>query len=112
MLTTMVFTSTIGEVLDGGGEKMNVKEWRESLNLSGRAAARLVGVSQNAWRKWERGISRPSIPNMVRLFEISGGAINDWGAGGEVEAAVKALSNSPQATERLLSGINTENGGK
>lgn len=49
-----------------------IKEIRKKLNYSQHELAELIGVSQMALSKWERGERQPSKANIRRLCEITG----------------------------------------
>lgn len=47
-------------------------EWRVGRNLSLASAARQVGVTSEAWRRWEAGLRTPDRRAMPRVRAITG----------------------------------------
>lgn len=52
------------------GEK--IKEKRKELNLTQEYLAKELNISRQAVSKWEKGLSEPSMDNLVKLSEIFG----------------------------------------
>lgn len=52
------------------GEK--IKNKRKELNLTQEYLAKELNISRQAVSKWEKGLSEPSMDNLVRLSEIFG----------------------------------------
>lgn len=52
------------------GEK--IKNKRKELNFTQEYLAKELGISRQAVSKWEKGLSEPSMDNLVRLSEIFG----------------------------------------
>lgn len=52
------------------GEK--IKEKRKELNLTQEYLAKELNISRQAVSKWEKGLSDPSMDNLVKLSEIFG----------------------------------------
>lgn len=47
-----------------------MKHIRIDRGLTQAEAARLVGVNQSAWSKWEQGVTEPTAENMQRINEV------------------------------------------
>jgi DNA-binding transcriptional regulator YiaG len=61
------------DVLDGAPPAHQVRELRAHYDLTAAAAAELVHVTENAWRKWERGARAMDLAHW-ELFLIKIGA--------------------------------------
>lgn len=48
----------------------NLREIRKSLGLAQHEVAREVGVSLNAYIRWEQGVGRPNKENEKKLREV------------------------------------------
>lgn len=57
-----------------------LRSWRRSNQLSQAMAAEKLGVARRTWHQWERGAVVPGPEHMVRLVQVTGGAIepNDF----------------------------------
>ena len=49
-----------------------LREQRERRGLSQERFARMLDVPLNAYLRWERGVSLPSYPNLVRIRAVLG----------------------------------------
>lgn len=52
-----------------------MRRWRESKGITGKAAAKLAGVSQPAWSDWEAGKRIPRVDMAVRIADLTRGAV-------------------------------------
>lgn len=57
--------------------KNNIRELRNSLNLTQSELAIKVGVSKNTVSAWETGNSYPSFKHSVALTDVFGCSLND-----------------------------------
>lgn len=57
-----------------------LRNWRRLNQLSQAMAASRLGIARRTWLQWERGATVPAQEHMVRLIEITAGAIepNDF----------------------------------
>lgn len=49
-----------------------IREYRLKAGLSQRALAACVGRGRNAVSSWERGLSLPSVPRLLRMAKVLG----------------------------------------
>ena len=54
---------------------MKLKDWRKTSGLTGRDAARQIGVAQPTWSQYENGLRRPSPEIAARIETLSGGHV-------------------------------------
>lgn len=54
---------------------MNLFDWRMKQGLSQKTCAARVGVDQGLWSKWERCVSRPTLPYAEKIIKITDGAV-------------------------------------
>lgn len=47
-----------------------IKDLREKLNMTQTALARRLGLSRSAVNAWEMGVSIPSVPYLLQLWEL------------------------------------------
>lgn len=55
---------------------MNLFDWRMKQGLTQVACAARVGVDQGLWSKWERGVSKPTIPYAEKIIKVTDGAVS------------------------------------
>ncbi|MBP2070007.1 helix-turn-helix domain-containing protein [Anaerococcus nagyae] len=65
------------------GEK--IKNKRKELNLTQEYLAKELNISRQAVSKWEKGLSEPSMDNLVKLSEIFGVDIDYFKKDNEIE---------------------------
>ena len=63
--------------LDKGGEKMRIKEFRLSKNLTQKELAEKLKVERTTVAMWELGYSSPSIQTLIKIAEILDCSVNE-----------------------------------
>jgi len=63
--------------LTKGGETLNLKEKRESLNLTQQDIAEKLNISRTTVSMWETGDSNPRTDKLPQLAELLGCSIDD-----------------------------------
>lgn len=51
-------------------ERLRLKEYRETLKLSQAEVAEMFGLTQQAYSRWEKGLSFPNAQQIIKLCEI------------------------------------------
>jgi len=51
-------------------ERLRLKEYRETLKLSQSDVAEMFGLTQQAYSRWEKGLSFPNAQQIIKLCEI------------------------------------------
>lgn len=51
-------------------ERLRLKEHRETLKLSQSEVAEMFGLTQQAYSRWEKGLSFPNAQQIIKLCDI------------------------------------------
>lgn len=56
---------------------ITLKNLRTSFDLTQKQAAKLVGVSEDTWRRWEKEQTFPDVPKINRIEQVFNVNYND-----------------------------------
>lgn len=56
---------------------MDIKKWREKLNITQEELALSIGVTKAAVSYWDNGKRMPSIENLLRLAKMFGCSVEE-----------------------------------
>lgn len=57
---------------------LQLRQWRERSELNGITAAKLLGIDQSLYSKFERGARRPTLELAFKLEKITGIPASAW----------------------------------
>lgn len=57
--------------------KLTLEMLRTNYGLSQKQAGKLVGVTEDTWRRWEQGKTFPNVPKLQRIEQVFGVSYND-----------------------------------